>query len=95
MVQKAFKVTPDYLELDRNPETGYEVGVFICLGQSIHSVNADQAEDFDKFGSFNAIQSEFTENGKVFVRLAQAQHKIKRKAEQMACEHIISQLSLP
>lgn len=95
MVQKAFKVTPDYLELDRNPETGYEVGVFICLGQSIHSVNADQAEDFDKFGSFNAIQSEFAENGRVFVRLAQSQHKIKRKAEQMACEHIISKLSLP
>ncbi len=95
MVQKAFKVTPDYLELDRNLETGYEVGVFICLGQPIHSVNADQSVDFNTFGSFEAIQSEFADNGKVFVRLAQAQHKIKRKAEQMACEQIISRLSLP
>ena len=36
-IQKAFKVTPDYLEVSPyNNEIGYYMGVYLCLGQSIH-----------------------------------------------------------
>ena len=41
-IQKEFKVTPDYLEVCmHNSETGYHMGVYLCLGQPIHSVNVN------------------------------------------------------
>ena len=40
-IQKEFKTTPDYLEMrERDMETGYEMGVFLCIGQSIHNLTS-------------------------------------------------------
>lgn len=89
MIQKEFKTTPEYIELSFEPDTGYHMGVYLCLGESIHQVEACNAVPFTHFGSFERIQEEFAEHGSLFVFLGSAVHKIKKKAEQMACARIL------
>ena len=91
-VQRAFKTTPDYIELSCDPETGYEMGVFVRLGKELHEVDTRRAEPLSKYGSLDAIQTEFEKQGYVFVRLARSAHKIKKKAEQSACKQAIEAL---
>lgn len=90
-IQKEFKTTPEYLEISYDSESGYEMGVYLCVGQSIHQVERASAKDFGHFGSFAKIH-ETLETTPVFVFLGKATHKIKKKAEQLACENVLSQL---
>lgn len=86
-IQKEFKVTPDYLEITPyNSETGYHMGVYLCLGQPVHGLTHTHAIPIQSFGSFQAIHEYMSVHGKVFVFLGEGLHKIKKKAEQMACE---------
>ena len=89
IVQKEFKTTPDYVEIQHNLETGYEMGVYLCLGQTIHEANRHNAINLEQFANFAAIH----EHGKVLVFLGKGLHKIKKKAEQFACEDVIARLS--
>ena len=92
-VQKTFKTTPDYLEINHDIDTGYHMGVFICLGQPIYQVNHKDAVQFSEYGSFQAIIDEFEKEGKVFVFMGEGIHKIKKKAEQIACEIALSKIN--
>ena len=85
-IQKEFKVTPHYLEIQEQDDDGYHMGVFICLGQHIHEVSPADALPFTQFGSFSEITNYMENHNKVFVFLSNSTHKIKRKAEQTACE---------
>ena len=85
-LQKEFKVTPEYLVISNTLETGYTMGVYLCLGQNIYEVNIDEAHPFDKYGSFSEIQKHIAETEKCFIFLGKGTHKIKKKAEQIACE---------
>ena len=88
-VQKEFKVTPDYLEMSNHPDTGYKMGVYLCIGTSIHQQNYQNAKAFSKFGSFSKIQEFLEKEGSAFIILGEGTHKIKKKAEQLACEKAI------
>lgn len=88
-IQKEFKVTPHYLEIEYDPELGYKMGVYLCLGQHIFNLKHDDAVDICYFKNFQAIQDYVTEHGKAFIFMGQGQHKIKRKAEQIACNEAI------
>ena len=88
-IQKEFKTTPEYLEISYDSETGYEMGVYLCVGQSIHQVDRKNAINFDHYGSFTKIQ-EVAQTQPVFVFLGKGIHKIKKKAEQLACEHVLT-----
>jgi len=92
MIQKEFKTTPSYLELNHNIEIGYEMGVYLCLGQEIYDIKNTQAISFDKYGSFEKIHEEFENGNKLFIFLGKGIHKIKKKAEQIACEEILKQI---
>jgi dsRNA-specific ribonuclease len=91
-IQKEFKVTPHYLEIEYDPELGYKMGVYLCLGQHIFNLKHDDAVDICYFKNFKAIQDFVGENGKAFIFMGQGQHKIKRKAEQIACNEAIQVL---
>ena len=91
-IQKKFQDTPHYIEINHNDETGYEMGVYLCLGQKIHAVRKEGATHFNTFGSFGNIHKQLEMNGKIFVFLGSGVHKIKRKAEQMACEETLKLL---
>ena len=85
-IQKEFKITPDYIEIEHDAELGYRMGVFICLGQSIHGMSYTSATPWSDFGNFQSVQTYLENNDTVFIFLAESQHKIKKKAEQEACE---------
>jgi len=88
-IQKEFKDTPHYLEINHDDENGYEMGVYLCLGQKIHEVDQKNAINFKSIGSFENIQKIMDNDEKIFVYLGKGIHKIKRKAEQMACEETL------
>ena len=88
-VQKEFKTTPDYIELSHNIDIGYEMGVFICLGQEIHEVTVTNATPYSEIGSFAQIQELLGNNSKQFIFMGKGIHKIKKKAEQIACEEAL------
>ena len=93
-IQKNFKVTPDYIEIEKyDTEKGYHMGVFLCLGQPLHNLNPSNATNISKFKSYDDIHQYMSENRKIFVFLGDGMHKIKRKAEQIACENAISNIS--
>ena len=56
MIQKEFKITPEYLEINYDPETGYKIGVYLCVGQTIHQANIHDVRNFSEFGSFESIK---------------------------------------
>lgn len=93
-IQKEFKTTPDYLEINYDMETGYHMGVYICLNQSIHVTSPKKSVPFSKFGSFAAIQQEVEKGTPMLIFMGTGTHKIKKKAEQIACEEAISQLDM-
>ena len=93
IIQKEFKVTPHYLEIEEhNPETGYHMGVFLCLGQQIHETSARNAVSYARFTVFSQIHEYMAVNGRIFLFLGEGKHKIKKKAEQVACEEAIRNL---
>ena len=89
-IQKEFKTTPDYLEINHDIDTGYKMGVYLCLNQSIHQVSYLDAENFTDYGSLEKIQEKYQNEEPIFVFFASGTHKIKKKAEQMACELAIN-----
>jgi dsRNA-specific ribonuclease len=84
-IQKEFKVTPHYLEMEHDAEQGYRMGVFLCLGQQVHNLVPADAIHIETLKTFQEIQTYITTHGKVFLFLGEGLHKIKRKAEQEAC----------
>ena len=94
IIQKEFKITPEYLEINHDMETGYEMGVYICLGQSIHSININDAKKFEEFNSLDAIQEYLRNDNKILIFLAKGLHKIKKKAEQIACDEAIKKITV-
>ena len=93
MIQKEFKITPSYMEISEHDEdTGYHMGVFICIGENIVNVDFNDSKPFSAYGSFEKIQKELTNNGNLFIFLGEGKHKIKKKAEQTACRLAIEQI---
>ena len=86
-IQKEFKTTPDYIELGRDMEVGYTMGVYLCLGQQIYETSPAAAVSFAELKTFEAVHAACeAAGGRILVFLAQASHKIKKKAEQLACD---------
>lgn len=88
-IQKEFKVTPHYLEIEHDTELGYKMGVYLCLGQPIYHLTHSDAVDISFFKNYKIIHDYVLENTKVLIFMGEGQHKIKRKAEQIACNEAI------
>ena len=88
-IQKEFKVTPHYLEIEHDAELGYKMGVYLCLGQHIFHLTHADSVDISFFKNFKSIHDYVEENSKVLIYMGEGQHKIKRKAEQVACNEAI------
>jgi dsRNA-specific ribonuclease len=85
-IQKEFKVTPHYMEIEHDIETGYRMGVYLCLGQQPYHLTHTDSIHIDRLKSFQGIQEYLADHeGKIFLFLSEGTHKIKRKAEQEAC----------
>ncbi len=94
-IQKEFKVTPHYLEIEHDLDNGYKMGVYLCVGQQVYNCSQTEALHIDELKNFGAIREYIEKNdGKIFLFLGDGQHKIKRKAEQIACNEAIQKLDL-
>ena len=94
LIQKEFKTTPIYREISSyDEETGYHMGVYLCLGQKKHSLKHTDSKPFSTFKTFAAIQEKLVSQGKVYVFFSNSKHKIKKKAEQMACKKAIEEIN--
>lgn len=92
-IQKEFKVTPHYMEIiEHNTETGYNMGVYLCLGQPVFGLKHEHSIAIENFQSFSDIHQYMSSVCKIFIFLGEGKHKIKKKAEQMACESAIAHL---
>ena len=92
-IQKEFKVTPHYMEVvEHDVERGYHMGVYLCLGQPVFGLKHHQSKSYLEYTGFAEIHQQMSEDGKVFMFLGEGQHKIKKKAEQMACEEALLHL---
>ena len=96
IIQKEFKITPDYVELktpkmddDDDSDKLYVMGLYICFGQNIHNAKIANALNYEELGSFKAIHELLEKRDKLLVFLTKAEHKIKKKAEQIACDQAI------
>ena len=90
MIQKEFKVTPIYLTIENSPEEGYHMGVYLVLGDSPMRLEPKDSKPFSHFNSFAAIHAYHEKHNLTFVFLGEGTHKIKKKAEQTACEKAIA-----
>jgi dsRNA-specific ribonuclease len=89
-IQKEFKVVPHYMEVEDQPaEVGYYMGVYLCLGQPIFGKSPKDAKPITDFSNFQEIHQYMSVHNRVFVFLGEGKHKIKKKAEQIACESAI------
>jgi dsRNA-specific ribonuclease len=93
-IQKEFKVTPDYLEVQEyDQDSGYHMGVYLCLGQNVHNLKHNDAIPISKFESYIGIHQYMSEQRKAFIFMGEGIHKIKKKAEQLACDEAIGILN--
>ena len=93
-IQKEFKVTPDYVEIStHDPDIGYHMGVYLCLGQFAHGLKHDDSISMDTFTNYNDIHQYMSEHGKIFMFMGEGKHKIKKKAEQIACDIAIVKIN--
>ena len=93
LIQKQFKTTPVYKEINSyNENLGYHMGVYICLGQKSHSLNHNDSIPWENFGSFKNIETKVDDVGMLYVFLSESKHKIKKKAEQRACQIAIQKI---
>ena len=89
-IQKEFKVTPDYLEVaEHDAEIGYHMGVYLCLGQHVHGLRHNDSISISQFKSYNDIHQYMSQHGRIFLFMGDGKHKIKKKAEQIACDDAI------
>ena len=93
-IQKEFKVTPHYIEMtEHNADTGYHMGVYMCLGQEIHETPAKNALSYTQFDSFTAIHAHMASRGRILLFMGEGKHKTKKKAEQIACSEALNHLA--
>ena len=86
-IQKEFKKTPEYIILNHDEELRYTMGVYLCL-ETGNNLNPKNAIPFETIGSFENIKK----NNHKFIFFASGTHKIKKKAEQLACFEALKQI---
>ncbi len=95
LLQSEFKTTPHLLEMSSfQLETGYHMGVYLCLGQPIHQVKPEQALHYSSFGSFESIHLHMAQHQKVLLFLGTGTNRLKQVAEQNACKDAIDHLKM-
>lgn len=95
-IQKKFKTTPTYMVIEQTEDEGYEVGVYLYINMKIQDIKPENALEvpYDNNDcTLEIIDKLLIENdNKGLFILASSKHKIKKKAEQNACEIALKQI---
>jgi len=89
-IQKTFKTTPHYIQTQTDACDDDALGevtmaVCLCLNQQIYETTLEKAISFNDLGSFDKILDLTADGSPILVLLGTGTHKIKKKAEQLAC----------
>ena len=87
-------MTPHYLEIEHDIENGFRMGVYLCVGQHVYNCTHNNSIHINHLKTFQAVQDYIETHGKIFLFLGEGTHKIKRKAEQIACNEALNKLSI-
>lgn len=88
-IQKEFKCTPEYKIIHLDEELRYTMGVYLCINGNFSTMKHENAVHFKDIRSFQKIHKENID----LVYFAKGSHKIKKKAEQMACQEALKLIS--
>jgi hypothetical protein len=80
--------------VEHDADVGYHMGVYLCLGQPAFGLKHQHSIPCTHFNSFSQIHQQMSVSGKVFLFLGEGKHKIKKKAEQTACEEALEKLKM-
>lgn len=87
-IQKEFKKTPEYFIMKYDHELRYTMGVYLCSTSNVQQSDIHKAISIDTLKTFENIKK-----GKdLLVFLGSGCHKIKKKAEQLACLDAITKI---
>lgn len=95
ILQKEFRVTPHYIDISAPNDRHYHMAVYLCIGhgKQIHSLNPKDAIRFDNLTMHllkQYVGMNTSMNTSSFIYLGDARHPIKKKAEQLASESVVS-----
>jgi len=90
-IQKEFKVTPTYLIVEENEE-GFTMGVYLAINITLHKLNTTTAKKPIALRELNKLDIEDILSSPIFIEIAVGKHKVKKKAEQLACKEAIKTL---
>ena len=92
LLQIEFKVTPVPMEISYSAEKGYHMGIYLCIGCSMHNIQLSNTMTYRQFNTFYDIHKYMAVHHKIVVFLGEGYHKIKQTAEQFACKQAIEHL---
>ena len=86
LLQSEFKTTPHIMNIESfTPESGYHMGVYLCLGQNTYGVHHSETLTREQFSSFKQIHDHMAFHQRIYLFLGKGRNKTKINAEQMAC----------
>uniref|UniRef100_A0A6C0BSS3 RNase III domain-containing protein n=1 Tax=viral metagenome TaxID=1070528 RepID=A0A6C0BSS3_9ZZZZ len=90
-IQKIFKTTPHYVDISHDPINGYSVKVYICIGLQIHTaLDTLEPRHISTYGyNMDNIINDLSPTSKLLIELGTGTNRVKRKAEQLACEDFL------
>lgn len=89
-IQKQFKTTPTYYEMEHDEDNGYTMGVYLSIGYTYVEPNLEKDSIMlNKFKTSEKLLEYVEENNMVLIFMGKGTHKIKKKAEQVACNKAI------
>lgn len=90
-IQKEFKTTPTYMIIEEDDD-GYKMGVYLAINIPVQNILPENALYLDGQLEFSRIQNIIDEKGGILLLISEAKHKIKKKAEQQACQNAIERI---
>jgi dsRNA-specific ribonuclease len=87
-IQKEFKKTPEYFIMKYDNDLRYTMGVYLCSMDNIQQKDIHRAVSFDTVKTFDNIKR----SKDAIICLGVGCHKIKKKAEQLACLDAITKI---
>jgi dsRNA-specific ribonuclease len=90
-IQKEFKTTPTYMIIEEDDD-GYKMGVYLAINIPVQNILPENALYLDGALDFKQINTIIEEKGGILLFISEAKHKIKKKAEQQACQYALERI---